>query len=135
MITRQVQHMSLLLDDLLDISRITRGTLELRTEMTDLAAVVDAAVETSRPDHRSEASRRSPSSCRTEPVRFAADPLRLAQVLSNLLTNAAKYTDPRGTIRLRATADEHDPSRSPSPTPASASRRMRSPRFSPCSRR
>ena len=48
-ITRQVHHMSLLLDDLLDISRITRGTLELRTEMTDLASVVDAAVETSRP--------------------------------------------------------------------------------------
>ena len=49
MITRQVRHMSMLLDDLLDISRITRGTLELRTEMTDLKAVVDAAVETSRP--------------------------------------------------------------------------------------
>src|SRR5262249_28038062 len=48
-IARQVQHMSLLLDDLLDISRITRGTLELRIEMTDLAAVVDAAVETARP--------------------------------------------------------------------------------------
>src|SRR3984885_14424451 len=48
-ISRQVHHMALLLDDLLDISRITRGTLELRTEMTDLAAVVDAAVETARP--------------------------------------------------------------------------------------
>ncbi|HYJ39861.1 MAG TPA: PAS domain S-box protein, partial [Steroidobacteraceae bacterium] len=103
-ITRQVHHMSLLLDDLLDISRITRGTLELRTVMTNLTAVVDAAVETSRPaleaKHHEFLVELPPA-----PVQFAADPLRLAQVLSNLLTNAAKYTDPRGTIRLRATAD------------------------------
>jgi PAS domain S-box-containing protein len=103
-ITRQVQHMSLLLDDLLDISRITRGTLELRTEMTDLATVVDAAVETSRPMIESKQHMLS-IELPKQPVTFAADPLRLAQVLSNLLTNAAKYTDPRGTIRLRATAD------------------------------
>jgi len=106
-ITRQVHHMSLLLDDLLDISRITRGTLELRTEMTDLRTVVDSAVETSRPlidakHHTLEIE------LPRDPPKFAADPLRLAQVLSNLLTNAAKYTDPRGTIRLRATADEKD---------------------------
>ena len=103
-ITRQVHHMSLLLDDLLDISRITRGTLELRTEMTDLATVVDSAVETSRPiiDSKHHTLR---VELPTEPLRFAADPLRMAQVLSNLLTNAAKYTDPRGTIHLRATAD------------------------------
>jgi PAS domain S-box-containing protein len=103
-ITRQVRHMSLLLDDLLDISRITRGTLELRTEMTELAAVVDAAVETSRPTIESKHHALSIALPR-EPVRFAADPLRLAQVLSNLLTNAAKYTDPHGSIRLRATAE------------------------------
>ena len=63
-ITRQVRHMSMLLDDLLDISRITRGTLELRTEMTDLAAVVDAAMETSRPDHRREESLTVSWTCR-----------------------------------------------------------------------
>jgi PAS domain S-box-containing protein len=103
-ITRQVHHMSLLLDDLLDISRITRGKLELRTEMTELAAIVDAAVETARPII--EAKRhRFIAEIPTEPVVFAADPLRLAQVLSNLLTNAAKYTDPAGLIRLRASAD------------------------------
>jgi PAS domain S-box-containing protein len=104
-ITRQVRHMSLLLDDLLDISRITRGTLELRTEMTDLATVVDSAVETSRPiidsKHHAFTVDLPPN-----PLQFAADPLRLAQVLSNLLTNAAKYTDPHGTIRLRATTNE-----------------------------
>jgi len=104
-ISRQVNHMSLLLDDLLDISRVTRGTLELRTEMTDLAAVVDAAVETARPSidaKRHQFSVDLPA----ESVHFAADPLRLAQVLANVLTNAAKYTDPSGSIRLRASADE-----------------------------
>ena len=103
-ITRQVRHMSVLLDDLLDISRITRGTLELRTEMTDIKAVVDAAVETSRPTIQAK-MHELVIDLPGEPVKFAADPLRLAQVLSNLLTNAAKYTDPRGTIKLRATAD------------------------------
>jgi PAS domain S-box-containing protein len=100
-INRQVQNMALLLDDLLDISRVTRGVLELRKEPTELAAVVDAAVETARPildDRRHTLSIRLPP----EPVVFSADRLRLAQVLSNLLTNAAKYTDPQGHIELRA---------------------------------
>jgi len=100
-ISRQVQHMALLLDDLLDVSRITRGTLELRLQSTELAAVIDAAVETARP--LLDAKRHSFTlQMPPEPVHFAADPLRLAQVLSNLLTNAAKYTDPEGQIRLRA---------------------------------
>jgi PAS domain S-box-containing protein len=103
-ITRQVHHMSLLLDDLLDISRITRGTLDLRTGMTSLAHIVEAAVETSRPMIEAKQHQLS-IELPPEPVRFAADPLRLAQVLSNLLTNAAKYTDPHGKIHLRAIAD------------------------------
>jgi PAS domain S-box-containing protein len=100
-ISRQVDHMALLLDDLLDISRITRGALQLRVEMTELAAVIDAAVETARPlmeTKRHEFSIHIPQ----EPVHFAADPLRLAQVLANLLTNAAKYTDAGGRIQVRA---------------------------------
>ena len=97
--------MALLLDDLLDISRITRGTLELRTEVTELSAVVDAAVETARPVI--DAKRHSLAiEVPPGPVRFSADPLRLAQVLSNLLTNAAKYTDPEGAITLRASATD-----------------------------
>jgi len=104
-ITRQVRNMSLLLDDLLDISRITRGTLELRTVMADLSAVVDAAIETSRPVIDSK-HHTLQVSLPPGPTHFAADPLRLAQVLSNLLTNAAKYTDPHGTIQIRAIADE-----------------------------
>ena len=100
-IGRQVHHMSLLLDDLLDISRITRGTLELRLRPTELSEVIDAAIETARPSidakrHRFQVERPP------VPVHFVADPLRLAQVLSNLLTNAAKYTDPEGQIGLRA---------------------------------
>jgi PAS domain S-box-containing protein len=103
-IERQVHHMALLLEDLLDISRVTRGTLELRTEMTELAAVIEAAVETARP---SIDSKRHVLSIEMPPeaVHLAADPLRLAQVISNLLTNAAKYTDPGGRIRLHAVRD------------------------------
>ncbi len=99
-IGRQVHHMALLLDDLLDISRVTRGILELRLETTDLKDVVEAAVETARPvidAKRHHFSVEAPA----EPVQIVADPLRLAQILANLLTNAAKYTDPQGQIQLR----------------------------------
>ena len=100
-IDRQVRHMALLLDDLLDISRVTRGTLQLRPQMTDVTSIIETAIETARPII--EAKRHGLKIEIDEPARFAADPLRLAQVLSNLLTNAAKYTDPEGEIRLRAT--------------------------------
>ena len=103
-IDRQVQHMALLIDDLLDISRVSRGTLDLRIATTELAEVIEAAIETARPivdAKRHKLSVETPH----EAVKFAADPLRLAQVLSNLLTNAAKYTDPGGQIRLRAWSD------------------------------
>jgi PAS domain S-box-containing protein len=104
-ITRQVQTMALLLDDLLDISRISSGTLELRTENIPLAAVIEAAVETARPlidSKRHLLTIELPDA----PVVFAADRLRLAQVFSNLLTNAAKYTDPGGRIRLHAAIED-----------------------------
>jgi signal transduction histidine kinase len=98
-IARQVDHMSLLLDDLLDVARITRGSLELHTTITDLATVVKNAVETAQTsiDEKKHAlSIELPS----QPVRFAADPMRVAQVVTNLLTNAAKYTEDSGSIRL-----------------------------------
>jgi len=100
-ISRQVQHMSLLLDDLLDVSRITRGTLQLRKQATELTSVVDAAVETARPTLDAKRHRLAIDICR-EQTYFSVDPMRIAQVLSNLLTNAAKYTDPDGVIRLVA---------------------------------
>ena len=100
-ITRQVQHMSLLLDDLLDVSRITRGTLQLRKQATELAAVIEAGVETARPILDAKRHRLSIDMPRELPC-MNVDPLRIAQVLSNLLTNAAKYTDPEGSIRVVA---------------------------------
>jgi PAS domain S-box-containing protein len=98
-IQRQVGHMALLLDDLLDIARITRGKLELKTERVELTDVVDSAVEAARPllDGKHHSFR---VSLPAEALLLTADPLRLSQVLSNLLTNAAKYTDPGGHIEL-----------------------------------
>ncbi|HEY4214313.1 MAG TPA: PAS domain S-box protein [Steroidobacteraceae bacterium] len=103
-ISRQVHTMALLLDDLLDISRITRGTLELRIEKTQLSRIIDAAVETARPaiDAKQHVLTLEVPK---EPVEIFADPLRLAQVIANLLTNAAKYTDPEGNITLKATRE------------------------------
>lgn len=98
---RQVAHMSRLLDDLLDISRITRGTLELKKAPAELTSVLSAAIETARP--LLEARHHSLSlDFPKEAMRLEADAVRLAQVFSNLLINAAKYTDPRGRIQLSA---------------------------------
>ena len=106
-IDRQVQHMSLLLDDLLDISRVTRGTLALRMQSTELASVIETAVETARPTIDTKRHLLTVD-IPPEAIRFTADPLRVAQVLSNLLTNAAKYTDPEGQIRLVARCEAGD---------------------------
>ena len=99
MMERQVNHMVRLVDDLLEVSRITRGKIELRMEQVDLAAVVRAAVETSRPliDAGGHALH---IGLPPEPVALRADPVRLAQVIGNLLNNAAKYTPRGGHIRL-----------------------------------
>jgi PAS domain S-box-containing protein len=100
-IDRQVRVMARLLDDLLDVSRITRGKLDLRRERVDLASVVAAAVETSRP-LLDAAGHQLAVDLPAEPVALDADPVRLAQVFANLLNNAAKYTDPGGHVRLSA---------------------------------
>jgi PAS domain S-box-containing protein len=99
-IERQVEHMGRLLDDLLDVSRITRGTLILRPSPVDLANVVAAAQESARP--LIEARNHALVVSLPEPIRLVADPVRLAQMLSNLLVNAAKYTQPGGRIELEA---------------------------------
>jgi signal transduction histidine kinase len=100
-IERQVGHMALLLDDLLDVSRISRGKLDLRLAPVELRAVVDAAVETSWPLLEAKQHQLDVRLPR-EPVRLTVDSVRIAQVLSNLLSNAAKYTDPGGHIVLSA---------------------------------
>ena len=98
-ISRQVQRMALLLDDLLDVSRITRGHLALKAQPTTLESLVNAAVETARPliDSKRHALTIDVPADR---VVLNVDPLRISQSLSNLLTNAAKYTDPGGRIAL-----------------------------------
>jgi PAS domain S-box-containing protein len=99
LIDRQVSHMVRLIDDLMDVSRISRGKLELRRERVELAAVVEAALETSRP--LIEASRHEFAvTLPARPIYVDADVTRLSQVFSNLLNNAAKYTEPGGFISL-----------------------------------
>jgi signal transduction histidine kinase len=100
-IERQVGHLARLVDDLLDVSRISRGRVTLRTAPVALAEVVGRAVESSRPllDTRRHALA---VELPAEPVRLEADPDRLAQVVTNLLNNAAKYTPEGGRVRLAA---------------------------------
>ncbi len=98
---RQVGQMVRLIDDLLDVSRITRGKLQLVMERVDLKAAVEAAVEMSRPQVE-KAGLRLSVSVPDRPVWVNGDRVRLAQVLSNLLNNAAKYTEPGGNIALTA---------------------------------
>jgi len=105
MMERQVLHMVRLVDDLLEVSRITRDKIELRKGVVDIARVIESAVETSRP---------AVESCRhrlviqgaAEPLYVKADAVRLAQVFANLLNNAAKYTDEGGEIVLRAEKED-----------------------------
>jgi PAS domain S-box-containing protein len=104
---RQVQHLVRLVDDLLEVSRITRGQIELRKERFDLSSAVHSAVETSRPLIEA-AGHELVLSLPLEPLYVEADLIRLAQVLANLLNNAAKYTDQGGRITLTATRDGQD---------------------------
>jgi PAS domain S-box-containing protein len=103
-IDRQVLVMARLLEDLLDVSRISRQRLELRTELLDIKSVVDAALETSRPVI-DDAGHELTVSVPTAPLRLMGDPVRLEQVLSNLLNNAAKYTEGSGRIALTVAQD------------------------------
>jgi len=98
---RQVGHMVRLIDDLLDISRITTGKIELKKERIDAAAILDAALETSRP--AIEAGRHGVFVSRPAgPLPVEVDPTRMAQVVGNLLNNAARYTPEGGRIELSA---------------------------------
>jgi signal transduction histidine kinase len=100
-IDRQVAHMARLLDDLLDIGRITRNKLELRKQRIELVRIMDSALETSRPLIETSAHRLTVSLPK-EPIYLDADPVRLSQAFANLLNNAAKYTDAGGHIELSA---------------------------------
>lgn len=103
-IEQQVNHLTRLVEDLLDVSRIARGKIVLKKEVIELSAVVKQALEMARPliecmGHRLDLS------LPAQPVYLEGDPVRLAQVLLNLLDNAAKYTPNGGSSRLEASVD------------------------------
>jgi PAS domain S-box-containing protein len=101
MTERQVQHMVRLVDDLLDVSRIMRGMIQLRRESLDLASVISQAVETAQPMIDAQGQSLIVNAP-PEALRLEADPTRLAQVIGNLLHNAAKFSERAGRIWLIA---------------------------------
>jgi PAS domain S-box-containing protein len=104
-VERQAKNLARLLDDLLDVSRITRGRIELRVERVPIAGPVANALEATRPlldERRHDVAVALPDA----PLCVEADPARLEQIIVNLLNNAAKYTPPGGTIHV--TASEED---------------------------
>jgi signal transduction histidine kinase len=107
LIERQLAHLVRLIDDLLDVSRITRGRLELRVHRTDLMTAVDMALETTRP-----IVERKRHSLRVEltgsPLIVDGDVTRLAQVLSTLIDNSAMYSNPESPIKVTLTRDAAD---------------------------
>jgi signal transduction histidine kinase/ActR/RegA family two-component response regulator len=106
-IERQVGHLVRLVDDLLDVSKITRGKVSLRMEPVEIATVVTRAVEVAGDLFEQRRHRLSVEVPRSG-LRVDGDPDRLAQVLANLLTNAARYTPPGGTISVRASSAGDD---------------------------
>ena len=121
-IERQVGHLTRLIDDLLDVSRITRGKINLKREPVDVGA--NRAAARSRPASRLIERARPPadrSSCPSEPLYVDGDLVRLTQVFANLLNNAAKYTPEGGRIELQVQETDGRRRRSPCATTASAS--------------
>ena len=104
MIERQLNHIIRLVDDLLDLSRFSRGKISLRLEPVEISSIVEAAVETSRP-LLDAAQHTLTILVPPKKVYFEGDPTRITQVIVNLLNNAAKYTNPKGEIILSATVE------------------------------
>jgi signal transduction histidine kinase len=107
LIRRQFDLLVRLVDDLVDVSRINRGKIDLRIELVDMARVVELAIETCRPQidsmrHMLEV--KLPAS----PLHVRGDFARIAQITGNLLSNAAKYTEPGGTIEIAIERDEDE---------------------------
>ena len=105
MMERQVNHLVRLVDDLLEMSRISRGAFDLHKERVELATIVRNAIETSEPSSR-RAGHRLDVSLPQEPVWLDGDPVRLAQILSNVLNNAVKYTPDGGEISVFARLEQ-----------------------------
>ena len=132
-VERQVKQMVRLVDDLLDLTRIAEGKIELRRTTFDLAAAVAEAIQTMTPLFEAQGHQLSVS-LPTEPLRMEGDQARIVQVLVNLLTNAGKYTDKGGRIRLTA-GREGDEIVLTVRTTAWASKRTCWTAYSTCSRR
>ena len=106
-VARQAANLARLLDDLLDVSRITRGRIELRLQIVSIAAAVISALETTRPlvdERRQSVSVDLPAT----PLYVEADPIRLEQIIVNVLNNASKYTPPEGRISVAAVREGED---------------------------
>jgi PAS domain S-box-containing protein len=106
MIKRQVTQMTRLVDDLLDVSRITQGRIELRKRPTELVAVITQAIETVEPQLRDKGHTLSVHASSYESLYVMGDFARLVQCVGNILTNAVKYTEPGGEISIHPWADE-----------------------------
>jgi PAS domain S-box-containing protein len=104
MIKRQVTQLTRLIDDLLDVSRITQGRIQLRRQPVDLAAVITQAVETIEPQLRERRHKLSVTASTYEPLYVLGDFARLVQCVANILANAVKYTEPGGQIAIRTGA-------------------------------
>jgi CheY-like chemotaxis protein len=103
-IERQVGSLTALVDDLLDVARVTRGKIELKKTPVDIGTIVSKAVETARPLLEQHGHHLRMDIAWPVPI-VDADPMRLSQVIANLVVNAAKYTQPGGDIVVRATRD------------------------------
>ena len=108
LLQRQLKHLKRLIDDLLDVTRITSGRVQLQRETIDLRNVIEHSLDAAQPlitEHKHEVRVNLP----VEPLYMSGDPVRLTQVFGNLLTNAAKYTSPGGMIMLSAEIDAGPP--------------------------
>ena len=106
-IERQVTHLTRLVDDLLDVSRIARGKVELKTEIIEITEIVARAIEVASPLLEQRTQTLAIDAPRTG-LLVDGDPARLTQIVSNLLTNASKYTKPGGHIAVSVGADQFD---------------------------
>jgi PAS domain S-box-containing protein len=107
MIKRQAAHLTRLVDDLLDVSRITQGRIQLRRKPVDLAGVVTQALETVEPQLRERQQRLAVTALSYEPLYVSGDFARLVQCVGNILTNAVKYTEAGGEISIHTGGDRH----------------------------
>ena len=129
---RQIGQLVRLIDDLMDVSRITRGQLTLRKERVDLRSIIDSAVETAQPQLTTAGVTPRRSRFRRTPLMLDADATRISQVVLNLLTNAAKFTPSGGRVSVIASPQVERVALTCA-TPASASRPKIRRRCSACS--